>query len=307
MAERGQPRQPPDRPDYASRRGRGAGHADRGPARASAPFPDLRALRCRDARRARSRGARGSCRGHGGRPRLRACQPRRNPAKRGPCPPFRNALPDPRRTSGVAGDDALRRPPGPAARSAASAARPQYAADPAAPGRAALVELGRGTRGVTAAQPAKPMPLKFEIGARTLMAVQRSLARAPLRLDEAREGRLPQLPPLEREAHGYSVTSLPEDRQAAMVYASGGMLPFVRQRYTRYFIDFAVGFDGWFEGLSSNARQSLRRKAKKIAAESGGDLDVRRFTTPDQLDAFHGVGRRVAAAERPSELQAHED
>ncbi len=147
---------------------------------------------------------------------------------------------------------------------------------------------------MSAAHPAKPMPLKFEIGARTLIAVQRSLARVPLSLDEAREGRLPQLSPLEREAHGYSVTSLPEDRQAAMVYASGGMLPFVRQRYTRYFIDFAVGFDAWFEGLSSNARQNMRRKAKKIAAESGGDLDVRRFATPDELEAFHDIGRRIS-------------
>jgi len=142
--------------------------------------------------------------------------------------------------------------------------------------------------------PAKPMPLKFEIGARTLIAIQRSLARVPLSLDDAREGRLPVLPPLEREAHGYSVTSLPEDRQEAMAFASGGMLPFVRQRYTRYYTDFAVGFDAWFEGLSSNARQSLRRKAKKIAAESGGDLDVRRFTTPDELEAFHDIGRRIS-------------
>ncbi len=140
----------------------------------------------------------------------------------------------------------------------------------------------------------RPMPLKFEIGARTLMAIQRSLARVPLSLDEAREGRLPVLPPLPREAHGYSVTSLPEDRQAAMVFASGGMLPFVRQRYTRYFADLSVGFDDWFAGLSANTRQQLRRKAKKIAQESGGELDVRHFRTPDELEAFHDVGRRIS-------------
>jgi CelD/BcsL family acetyltransferase involved in cellulose biosynthesis len=141
---------------------------------------------------------------------------------------------------------------------------------------------------------ARPMPLKFEIGARTLMAIQRSLARVPLSLEDALEGRLPALPPLPRDAHGYSVTSLPEDRQAAMVYASGGMLPFVRQRYTRHYIDFSVGFEAWFEGLSGNTRQGMRRKAKKIAAESGGDLDIRRFSTPDELEAFHDVGRRIS-------------
>jgi CelD/BcsL family acetyltransferase involved in cellulose biosynthesis len=145
---------------------------------------------------------------------------------------------------------------------------------------------------VTAVHPARPVPLKFEIGARTLISVQRSLARVPLTLEEARAGRLPVLPPLERGAHGYSVTSLPEDRQAAMIYASGGMLPFVRQRYTRYFLDFEPGFDAWFGGLSSNARQGLKRKAKKIAA--GGALDVRRFRTPEELEAFHAVARGIS-------------
>jgi CelD/BcsL family acetyltransferase involved in cellulose biosynthesis len=145
---------------------------------------------------------------------------------------------------------------------------------------------------MTMAHPARPVPLKFEIGARTLIAVQRSLARVPLTLEEAREGRLPVLPPLEADAHGYSVTSLPEDRQAAMIYASGGMLPFVRQRYTRYFLDFEIGFDAWFGSLSSNARQSLKRKAKKVAA--GGALDVRRFRAPDELEAFHAIARQIS-------------
>jgi CelD/BcsL family acetyltransferase involved in cellulose biosynthesis len=147
---------------------------------------------------------------------------------------------------------------------------------------------------VSAALPAKPVNLKFEVGARTLMAIQRSLSRVPLSLDDALNGRLPHLPPLDRDAHGYSVTSLPEDQQAAMAAASGGMLPFVRQRYTRYFTDLGGGFDAWLAGLSSNTRQSLRRKAKKIAAESGGDLDVRHFRTPGELESFHDVARRIS-------------
>ncbi|MCW3835958.1 GNAT family N-acetyltransferase [Sphingomonas canadensis] len=141
---------------------------------------------------------------------------------------------------------------------------------------------------------AQPIRLKFEVGARTLMAIQRSLVRVPLSLEEAREGRLPALPPLAREAHGYSVTSLPEDRLQAMIYASGGMLPFVRQRYTRYWADLTGSFDTWFEGLSSNARQQLRRKARRIAQESGGELDVRAFRTPDELEGFHDIARRIS-------------
>jgi CelD/BcsL family acetyltransferase involved in cellulose biosynthesis len=147
---------------------------------------------------------------------------------------------------------------------------------------------------IVAQAQARPVPLKFEIGARTLIAVQRSLMRVPLTLRDVRSGAAPALPPLAREAHGYTVTSLPEDQLPALVKASGDMLPFVRQRYTRYWLDFADGFDGWFAGLSSNARSSLKRKAKKIAAESGGELDVRRFTAPEELEAFHDVARRIS-------------
>jgi Acetyltransferase (GNAT) domain len=141
---------------------------------------------------------------------------------------------------------------------------------------------------------ARSTSLKFEIGARTLVAIQRYLVRIPLTLDEARAERLPVLPPLPREAHGYGVTSLPEQLVPALVKASGDMLPFVRQRYTRYFTDFGIGFDAWWNGLSSNARQGIKRKAKKIAAESGGELDVRAFRGPQELEAFHDVARRIS-------------
>lgn len=141
---------------------------------------------------------------------------------------------------------------------------------------------------------ARPTPLNFRIGARTLMAVQRDMVRVPLSLDEAREGRLPVLPPLPRDAHGYVVTSLPEDRLDAMVYASGRMIGFVRQKYTRYYADLTGGFDAYMAGLSGNARQGAKRKAKKIAQVSGGDLDIRAYRTPAQLETFHDIARRIA-------------
>lgn len=141
---------------------------------------------------------------------------------------------------------------------------------------------------------AAPLPLNFQIGARTLMAIQRNLVRVPLSLDEALGGRLPALPGLPREAHGYSITSLPVEQKDALVRASGDMITFERQRYTRYYADLTIGFDAWFAGLSGNARSQLKRKAKRIAAASGGVLDVHRFRTPEELEAFHDVARRIA-------------
>lgn len=137
--------------------------------------------------------------------------------------------------------------------------------------------------------------LKFALGARTLFSVQRSLVRVPLTLAEARGGIAPHLPPIDDATDGYLVTSLPEAQVAGLAAGSGAMLSFVRQRYTRYFLDFAGTYEGWLGSLSSNARQGLRRKAKKIAAASGGRLDVRRFRTAEELAVFHPVARAISA------------
>jgi CelD/BcsL family acetyltransferase involved in cellulose biosynthesis len=102
------------------------------------------------------------------------------------------------------------------------------------------------------------------------------------------------LPPLDRTAHGYAVTSLPEDRSEAMTLAGDGMIAFVRQRYTRYHADLAIGYRAYLETMSSNARSGLKRKAKKLAALSGGALDVRRFRTAEELAVFHDTARRIS-------------
>lgn len=141
---------------------------------------------------------------------------------------------------------------------------------------------------------ATPLPLRFQVGARTLMAIQRHLVRVPLSLDDAMSGRLPVLPPLERAAHGYAITSLPADRRDAMALAGGGMIAFVRQHYQRYYADLHGSFDRYVDGLSANARSTLRRKARKVAEVSGGDLDIRSFRTPDEIMAFHDVARRIS-------------
>jgi len=139
-----------------------------------------------------------------------------------------------------------------------------------------------------------PLPLRFQIGARALASIQRQLIAVPLSLEDALEGRLPLLPPLDRTAHGYRVTSLPEDRRDAMVYAAGGMIGFVRERYTRRFADLAIGLDAWLQSIAPATRAALQSGTEKVASVSGGCLDIRRFRTPDEMTAFHDIARRIA-------------
>lgn len=141
---------------------------------------------------------------------------------------------------------------------------------------------------------ATPLPLRFQIGARTLVSVHRQLVRVPLSLEDAMAGHPPTLPPLDRGAHGYAITSLPADQREAVRLSGGGMIGFVRQSYTRHFIDLSIGFDAYEASLSANTRSGMRRKRRKLAEASGGTLDVRRYETPDELADFHRVSSQLS-------------
>jgi CelD/BcsL family acetyltransferase involved in cellulose biosynthesis len=129
-------------------------------------------------------------------------------------------------------------------------------------------------------------PLKFQVGARTLLAVYRRLIRIPFSLADAMQADMPALPPLDG-AQGYVVTSLPENQLAGL--AGKGLLLHVRQCYTRYFADFAEGFDAYMANFSSKTRATLKRKLKRFAEVSGGKLDVRCYRTPDEVTAFADI------------------
>ncbi|WP_258043133.1 GNAT family N-acetyltransferase [Sphingomonas sp. NBWT7] len=131
--------------------------------------------------------------------------------------------------------------------------------------------------------------LRLQIGARTIASIPRRLRRIGLSLDEALAGSAPALPPLASGEDGYLVTSLPE---AAGVDWRG--VRFERQRYTRYYVDLEAGEAAWRAGLSGQTRSTLKRKARKLAAESGGTLDVRRYRTPGEIGDFHPVARALA-------------
>ena len=135
------------------------------------------------------------------------------------------------------------------------------------------------------------IPLKFQVGARTIAKVDRMLTRVALSLDDAIEGAAPVLPPLAGD--GYLITSLPEPRLEQLT--RDGLIGFVRQRYTRYWTDLAAGYDQWFAGLSGNARSMVKRKTKRLVQSSGGALDVREYHGANALAEFYPLARALSA------------
>lgn len=141
--------------------------------------------------------------------------------------------------------------------------------------------------------------LRLQIGARTIASIPRRLVRVGLSLDDALSGVLPPLPPLAAGDHGYLVTSLPE-----VLSPDWRGVRFERQRYTRHYVDLAAGEAAWRAGLSGQTRSTLKRKAKKLAATSGGALDVRRFRTAAELADFHPIARSLAEKTYQEKLMA---
>ena len=137
------------------------------------------------------------------------------------------------------------------------------------------------------------LPLRFQLGARTLAAIPRRLVRVALSLEEVMAHRVPVLPPAGPGTDGYLLTSLPVD--GLPEFRTDGLLVHVRQRYTRHHVDLRLGVDGWEAGLSANTRAALKRKAKKLAAASGGTLDIRRYAGAEAVTGFHTHARAVSA------------
>ncbi|MDH7973088.1 GNAT family N-acetyltransferase [Sphingomonas sp. AR_OL41] len=142
---------------------------------------------------------------------------------------------------------------------------------------------------MASAQPPRP-----RVGPQALAALQRDMVRVPLSLAEVLDGRVPMLPALPRQAPGYLVTSLPEDRRAAMGFGADTMIAVTRQRYTRHWVDLSAGFSDYWQRLGDELRRAVTRNTARIASVSGGTIALRRFRTPHELAHFHDMAHRLS-------------
>lgn len=145
--------------------------------------------------------------------------------------------------------------------------------------------------------------IAYEIAGRRLARMVLPLWRRSLTLAEAMEGECPTLPQLVASAQGYKLRALPE-QHAAELLADNRYLPLLRQRYERSYVDLHAGFEPWLAGLSSNTRQTLRRKQRKLAQHCGGAVDVRVYRTPEEMAEFFPHARAISAASYQERLLA---
>jgi CelD/BcsL family acetyltransferase involved in cellulose biosynthesis len=133
--------------------------------------------------------------------------------------------------------------------------------------------------------------LPLRIGVRTLGRVHRRLLRVRVPLGQERVD----LPALPDGADGYYVTALPVQAEAALRAARPDLRAFVRQRYRRSYASLRGSFDVYLGRFSGKTRSTFKRKVRKLADLSGGQLDLRCYSAPEQMAEFQRLARAVSA------------
>lgn len=69
---------------------------------------------------------------------------------------------------------------------------------------------------------------------------------------------------------------------------------YVPLQYDHFYIDVSGSFEDYLGKFSSKTRSTLKRKLKKFAEVSGGQIEWREFSQPEDMTEFHRLARQVA-------------
>ena len=139
---------------------------------------------------------------------------------------------------------------------------------------------------------ARPVAIDFTIGARRLLAVPRQLATWSFGLEQVLASNLPDPPPPGPD--GVRVLSAPTIWLADLAARYPGFVAGGRQDYRRHYIDMGTSFADYMARFSGKTRSTLRRKAKKLAEESGG-YTVTEHRSPAEIKAFLAAALPLSA------------
>jgi CelD/BcsL family acetyltransferase involved in cellulose biosynthesis len=134
--------------------------------------------------------------------------------------------------------------------------------------------------------------IDFTIGSRRLLSVPRQLATWSFTLEDILAGTLP--PPLPSGQDGLRILSAPTDRLPAITARYPGFVAGGRQDYRRHYIDMGQSFADYMARFSGKTRSTLRRKARKLAEETGG-YTITEHRSPAEVEAFLAAALPLSA------------
>lgn len=141
------------------------------------------------------------------------------------------------------------------------------------------------------------VPLKFQFGDIILGSAVLSLLRRSARLDErALEiGDIPEPPPQLDGADGYVVWSHPIAERLPALRVRRNSVLYAPRQYRRFSIDLCRNFEQYMVNFSGKTRSGLKRKLRKFAEASNGDIDWKVCRTPEQIAQFFPSAKHISA------------
>ena len=132
---------------------------------------------------------------------------------------------------------------------------------------------------------AQPNSIDFTVGSRRLFSIERALHPVGFTLEDALAGTLPSRTSTDG-ADGLCVRSAPLPQAEALLAAFPDHVAGAREDFRRHYILMDGSFEDYLTRFSGKTRSTLRRKAKKFAQADGGELDVRAYTSADEVARF---------------------
>ena len=133
------------------------------------------------------------------------------------------------------------------------------------------------------------VPLVYGVSYRKLGTVTLPLAYrvAPPSESPLGPGELPPTPGLPlRDTYGCLNRSQPICEGFPMLRWRGRSLVYAAQRHKRYFVDLNGEYASYLLKFSSKSRSTLKRKVRKFAELSDGEIDWRSYRTPQEIEEF---------------------
>ena len=134
--------------------------------------------------------------------------------------------------------------------------------------------------------------IDFTLGSRRLLSVPRALSTWSFGLEQVLSQALPDAPAPGPD--GLRILSAPTDRLAAIAARFPGFVAGGRQDYRRHYIDMTGSFEDYMARFSGKTRSTLRRKAKKLAEETGGTT-ITEHRSPAEIEAFLAAALPLSA------------
>lgn len=143
----------------------------------------------------------------------------------------------------------------------------------------------------------QPYRLQFMLGERHLFAVSfRALVLKThfLKLESPPEKLILALEGPDSDTDVVVMGSVPVQKVYPTLSRSGEWLVYVPDHFPRYYVAITGTFESYLMKCSAKTRSTLRRKVRKFQEFSGGKLDFREYSTPEEVEEFYPLALELS-------------